>query len=151
MAQLQAASHETTIDTYVANYATSVTTDYSFSGNTAQLLFTWNVTGTASQYLHLTWPHHRLVLTNRNYLASTAISYLTTKGYMLGTVGNAWTMSYALSTIDWNAPRSPDSSCTASILQGLEYEVAQLVATAPTAPGDFYFWGGSTAAQARLA
>jgi endo-1,3(4)-beta-glucanase len=70
---------------------------------------------------------------------------------MLGTVGNQWSMNYALPTITWNAPRSPDSSCTSTIIQGLQYEVDQLTATAPSAPGDFYWWGGSTAAKARLA
>jgi endo-1,3(4)-beta-glucanase len=90
-------------------------------------------------------------MTNGNFLAKTAISYLTTKGYMLGMTGNVWRMSYALSTITWNAPRSPHSSCTASIIQGLEYEVAALVASTPPAAADFYWWGGSIAAKARLA
>lgn len=62
IAKLDSASHETTLDTYVANYATGVATDYTFSGNTAQLTFTWTVVGNAANLLHLTWPHHRLGL-----------------------------------------------------------------------------------------
>ncbi|PVF98067.1 glycoside hydrolase family 81 protein [Serendipita vermifera] len=151
IAKLAAAGHETTLDTYVANYATAVTTDYSFSGDNSVLTFTWTVTGNAGNLLHLTWPHHRLAMSNAAFLPSTSISYLTTKGYMLGTVGNKWSMNYALPTISWNAPRSPDSSCTSTIIQGLTYEVDQLTATPPSAPGDFYWWGGSTAAKARLA
>lgn len=65
--------------------------------------------------------------------------------------GNVWNMQYDLPTIDWNAPRAPDSSCSSTIIQGLEYEIGQLNASEPSVPGDFYYWGGSMAAQSRLA
>lgn len=167
VAKLDTSSHESTLDNYVANYATGVTTDYTFSGDTATLIFTWNVIGSATNLLQLTWPHHRcddspicikllrclnrISMTNGNFLSKTAISYLTTKGYMLGMLGNVWRMNYPLTTITWNAPRAPHSSCTASILQGLEYEVSALIASAPPAVADFYWWGGAIAAKARLA
>lgn len=86
-----------------------------------------------------------------NFPATSALSYLTTKGYMYPAVGNVWTMAYSLPTITWNAPRSPDSSCTSSIVQGLQYEIGLLDASKPSIPGDFYYWGGAIAAQARLA
>lgn len=59
MVKLNSTSHEALLDQYHANYPTGVTTDYSFSDDTADLKFTWNVTGTASDLLMLTWPHHR--------------------------------------------------------------------------------------------
>ena len=86
-----------------------------------------------------------------NFPATTALNYLTTKGYMYPAIGNVWTMAYALPTITWNAPRSPDNSCTSALLQGLNYEIGKLNANAPSVPGDFYYWGGAIAAQARLA
>jgi endo-1,3(4)-beta-glucanase len=66
-------------------------------------------------------------------------------------LGNQWRMLHQLSSISWNPPRAADSSCTSTIIQGLQYEISQLnVANAPV-PGDFYYWGGTLAAQARLA
>ena len=60
-------------------------------------------------------------------------------------------MLYDLTDISWDAPWPLDSSCSSAVMQGLEYEVGQLsVADAPV-PGDFYYWGGTLAAQARLA
>jgi endo-1,3(4)-beta-glucanase len=60
-------------------------------------------------------------------------------------------MGYQLNSITWDAPRPVDSSCTATLLQGLEYEVNQLIPSQAPIPGDFYYWGGALAAQARLA
>lgn len=82
-----------------------------------------------------------LVLQNANILPAEAISYLTTKGPMYGVVGNVWNLKYALPTITWNAPRGIDGSCTSSLSKGVEYEINKLIATPPTAPGDFYYFG----------
>lgn len=66
-------------------------------------------------------------------------------------IGNQWELKYTLSPISWNPSRALDSSCQASVIQGLEYEIGQLdVANAPV-PGDFYYWGGALAATSRLA
>lgn len=86
-----------------------------------------------------------------NFPATTALNYLTTKGYMYPALGNVWTLAYDLSTITFNAPRAPDSSCTAALVQGVQYEIGLLSASSPSVPGDFYYWGGSIAAQGRLA
>lgn len=59
MARLNNAAHQTLLSQYVSTYPTAVTTDYSFSGNTGTLSFTWTTTGTASNLLMLTFPHHR--------------------------------------------------------------------------------------------
>jgi endo-1,3(4)-beta-glucanase len=50
------------LDQYSANYPTSVALDYTFSGDTSTMSFTWNVVGNAANLLHLSFPHHRLVL-----------------------------------------------------------------------------------------
>ncbi|KZP11846.1 glycoside hydrolase family 81 protein [Athelia psychrophila] len=151
MVKLNSTSHEALLDEYYANYPTGVTTDYSFSGDTADLTFTWDVVGTASDLLMLTWPHHRIKMVSPNFPATTALNYLTTKGYMYPALGNVWTLAYDLSTITFNAPRAPDSSCTAALVQGVQYEIGLLSASSPSVPGDFYYWGGSIAAQGRLA
>lgn len=93
----------------------------------------------------------RIKLQSPNFPDTSALNYLTTKGYMYPALGNVWTMAYSLPTITWNAPRSPDSSCTSAIVQGVQYEIGKLNASAPSIPGDFYYWGGAIAAQARLA
>ena len=70
---------------------------------------------------------------------------------MYPAIGNQWNMLYDLTSIKWDPPRALDSSCSAAVLQGLEYEVGQLVPSQAPVPGDFYYWGGTLAAQARLA
>ncbi|KAJ7460901.1 glycoside hydrolase family 81 protein [Mycena galericulata] len=134
------------LDQYSANYPTGVALDYSFSGDNATMSFTWNVVGNAANLLHLSWPHHRKHLVNPAYV--TGLSYLTTKGYMKPVVGNVWDLSYALPTITWQAPRAPQASCTQQIIQALEYEIAHLTVAVP---GDFYYWGQTFQATARLA
>ncbi|KAJ7118834.1 glycoside hydrolase family 81 protein [Mycena epipterygia] len=134
------------LDQYSANYPTGVALDYTFAGDNATLSFTWNVVGNSANLLHLSWPHHRKHLVNPAYV--TGLSYLTTKGYMKPVVGHVWTLSYALPTITWQAPRAPQASCTQQIIQALEYEIAHLTVAVP---GDFYYWGKAFQATARLA
>jgi endo-1,3(4)-beta-glucanase len=73
------------------------------------------------------------------------------KGYMYPALGNQWTMLYTLPAVSWDPPRPVDSSCKATVIQGLQYEIGLLNASNPSVPGDFYYWGGAAAAQARLA
>ena len=70
---------------------------------------------------------------------------------MYPAIGNVWSMVYQLTSISWDAPRALDSSCSSAVLNGLEYEVGQLNTSQAPIPGDFYYWGGSLAAQSRLA
>jgi endo-1,3(4)-beta-glucanase len=70
---------------------------------------------------------------------------------MYPAIGNQWRLTYSLSSISWNPPRPLDASCSASVTQGLEYEVGQLSASTAPVPGDFYYWGGAVAAKSRLA
>jgi endo-1,3(4)-beta-glucanase len=70
---------------------------------------------------------------------------------MYPAIGNQWNMLYQLTSITWLAPRALDTSCSAAVLAGLEYEVGQLDVSNAPVPGDFYYWGGTLAAQARLA
>lgn len=60
-------------------------------------------------------------------------------------------MKYALSDITWNAPRPLDNSCSDAVNSGLDYEIGQLDPSKAPVPGDFYYWGGTLAAQSRLA
>ncbi|KAF5375528.1 hypothetical protein D9615_009199 [Tricholomella constricta] len=149
MVKLNAAGHEALLDQYSANYPRGVSTDYDISGNVGTLRFTWTVTGNAANLLMLTWPHHRIKLQSPNYPPTSSLSYLTTKGYMYPALGNIWNLRYDLPTITWNAPRTPDASCRASLIAGLEYEIAHLPAV--TQPGDFYFFGGHVGMVSRLA
>lgn len=70
---------------------------------------------------------------------------------MYPAIGNVWDLKYDLPTISWHAPRPPDESCIPSIVEGLKYEIDQLDPANAPVPGDFYFWGGSIGAKARLA
>lgn len=66
-------------------------------------------------------------------------------------IGNQWNLLYQLSSITWNPPRALDSSCNSAVIQGLQYEIGLLANATPPVPNEFYYWGGSLAAQARLA
>ncbi len=70
---------------------------------------------------------------------------------MYPAIGNQWSMLYQLTSISWNPPRPLDSSCSAAVLAGLEFEVGQLDPSQAPVPGDFYGWGNTLNAQARLA
>lgn len=70
---------------------------------------------------------------------------------MYPALGKEWRLAYELSDITWNPTRQLDDSCSDAVLNGLEYEVGQLNVSDPLVPNDFYFWGGTLAATARLA
>ncbi|XWX01281.1 hypothetical protein V2A60_009307 [Cordyceps javanica] len=72
-------------------------------------------------------------------------------GWMYPAIGNQWRIKYALSDMTWNSPRPLDCSCADAVTNGLEYEVGLLNVSGAPVPGDFCYWGGSMAAQARLA
>ena len=69
---------------------------------------------------------------------------------MIPVVGPTWTMEYKLPTHDFHPPREADPSCLPAIQRGLEYEVSALAQETAPEPGDYYFWGGTLAAKARL-
>ncbi|KZW02911.1 glycoside hydrolase family 81 protein [Exidia glandulosa HHB12029] len=147
-AKMDLAPFEKTLDTYAADYATGVETDYTFNGNQADLIFTWNVVGDPTKLLMLTYPHHRRAMVSPNFLPLTSLAIMTLKGWMYPTIGDSWTMRYTLTDIDFNAPRPPDASCLGALIKGLEYEVAHM--GDPEQPGDFYNWGNHIAALSRL-
>ncbi|KAI0434200.1 glycoside hydrolase family 81 protein [Xylaria sp. FL1042] len=151
MVKLNDPSHKTLLDQHYQVYPTSVGLDYSFTDTTSILIFNFNTVGDGSQLLMLTWPHHRVSLQNPNYPATSSLNYLTTKGWMYPIIGKQWNLLYTLSSISWNPPRALDSSCKASVIQGLEYEIGQLDPANAPVPGDFYYWGGALAAASRLA
>ncbi|KAG2186363.1 hypothetical protein INT43_002801, partial [Umbelopsis isabellina] len=145
MALLNQTSQEAILDQYVGTYATGLTMSYAVSGNTSTQTWQWSTVGTSSNLLLMSWPHHRKVLQNP---VSANIQYLTTKGYMKGTVGNTWTLKHTLPSITWFTPNAVQSSCIAQLNQTLDYDVNAL---SVIVPGDFYYWGGAFARAARLA
>jgi len=70
---------------------------------------------------------------------------------MYPAVGNQWRMRHELSSIKWSPPRPLDDSCSEPVLNGLEYEISLLDVSKAPVPSDFYYWGGTLAAQSRLA
>lgn len=70
---------------------------------------------------------------------------------MYPALGNQWNMLYNITSITWDPPRDLDTSCSSAVLQGLEYEIGLLDPAQAPVPGDFYYWGGTLAAQGRLA
>ncbi|OBT43365.1 hypothetical protein VE00_05701 [Pseudogymnoascus sp. WSF 3629] len=144
-------NHKDLLDQHYQVYPTAVTLDYTLTDTSGTLIFDWTTVGDGSNLLMLTYPHHRIKLQDPNFPDTSALGYLTTKGWMYPAVGSKWSMLYDLTSITWDAPRALDSSCSDAVLQGLEYEVGQLDVSKAPIPGDFYYWGGTLAAQGRLA
>ncbi|CRG91078.1 Endo-1,3(4)-beta-glucanase 1 [Talaromyces islandicus] len=151
LAMLNETAHKELLDQYHGVYPISVGLDYSWTNSTGSLVFSWDTAGNGTDLLMLTWPHHRIAMQNPNYPATTALSYLTTKGYMYPALGNQWELQYNLTSSLWDPPRALDKSCSSSVIKGLEYEVGQLNISNAPVPGDFYFWGGTLNSVARLA
>jgi endo-1,3(4)-beta-glucanase len=80
MAMLAQPGHKALLDQYSSVYPTSFSLDYNYpSATQANLIFNWQTSGSGSNLLMLTWPHHRLKLQNANYPPQSSLSYLTTK------------------------------------------------------------------------
>ncbi len=128
-------AQEPILDTYAATYPTGLDFRYAVANDVATVTWTWDVVGTASQLLMMTWPHHRDHLVSPpSYVAN--MEYSTLKGIMKGVLGNSWTLRYELPTIDW-FPKNPiHPSCMSELVKTLEAEVNALT---PSVPGDFYF------------
>lgn len=79
LVKLNDASHKALLDQRYQVYPTAAALDYSFSGTTGTMVFTWTTVGDAGSLLMLTWPHHRKNMQSPNFPATTALNYLTTK------------------------------------------------------------------------
>jgi len=176
MAKLKDPSQEAILDASAATYATGLTMSYAVANDVSTQTWTWNVVGTASKLLILSWPHHRYsILVSFTYTPSCRqfrhilfiniccipllrkvlqaptyanIQYLTLKGYMKGVLGNKWTLKHALPTISWFSQNPVQASCLLELNRTLEVEVNALK---KVVPNDFYYWGGEFAAKAQLA
>ncbi|OAA58280.1 glycoside hydrolase family 81 protein [Cordyceps fumosorosea ARSEF 2679] len=98
MVMLADPGHKALLDQHHATYPTAVGVDYAFGDTDGA---------------------------DPDFPPTSALGYLTTKGWMYPAVGNQWRMKYALSNITWNAPRPLDRSCADAVPAGLEYEISQ--------------------------
>jgi len=144
-AKLTEASQEAILDQHYNTFATGLDMTYTVAGDVSTQTWAWEVEGNANDLLLLSWPHHRKVLENPNYVN---IQYLTLKGYMKGVRGNTWTLKHNLPAISWFPANDPHPSCVPELTKTLEAEVNALTVMVP---GDFYFWGGAFGRAAQLA
>jgi endo-1,3(4)-beta-glucanase len=81
MVKLPKPEHKELLDTYSQTYPTSASTDYSFAkdGSTGTLSLSWSGIGSGQNLLMLTWPHHRMKITNPNFPPTSKLGYLTPK------------------------------------------------------------------------
>ncbi|TQV92853.1 glycoside hydrolase family 81 [Cordyceps javanica] len=156
------ASHRALLDQHYKTYPTAVGLDYSFSDADGTVMFNWDThggDGFAPADAHLAAPppddaesrlsaHECVRVPDQFLLADDDKIH---KFWMYLAIGNQWRIKYALSDIAWNWPRPLDRSCADAVTNGLEYEVGLLNVSGAPVPGDFYYWGGSMAAQACLA
>ncbi|MCE9577395.1 MAG: hypothetical protein K8W52_29875 [Deltaproteobacteria bacterium] len=130
------------LDAHAAAIPTGAAVSAQAKGDTARLIFDWHVTGTGDP-LMMALPHQREILTDAT---PAALTLPTIKGDMTAVVGARWTLTEALPTITWTAPRPIDPARKAAV-------AAALVADRDRVPvaGDPYFFGKQAAALGRLA
>ncbi|KAK7215835.1 hypothetical protein V2G26_003838 [Clonostachys chloroleuca] len=150
LAKVSQESHRVLLDQYHSAYPTAAKLEYELGNTEGAIVFSWETVG-SGELLMLTWPHHRGVMQNGNFPPTSALGYLTTKGWMYPALGKQWRLTYKLSDVVWNPTRKLDSSCSDAVIKGLEYEVSQLKTSDAPVPNDFYYWGGTLAAKSRLA
>jgi endo-1,3(4)-beta-glucanase len=87
--------------------------DATIQGDTATVTFTWNTAGTGN-LLMLAMPHHQDRLSGTTPVSG--VSYPFPSGEMQAVQGSAWTLTYALPRIAFEAPR-PIDPAKASLVQ----------------------------------
>ncbi len=91
----------------------------STEGDTATITFTWETQG-GGDLLTMALPHHLDVLTGG---VTTDHVYNTIKGDMVGIVGNQWTLTEDLTTMEFFSPSGIDSDKVAAIQAALEEDL----------------------------
>lgn len=76
--------------------------DATFSGDTANMVFTFTTLGSGAP-LVFAMPHHQDILTGATY---TGLQLPSLRGVLKAVRASTWTLTEPLSTITWNAPRT---------------------------------------------
>ncbi|CAF0816447.1 unnamed protein product [Didymodactylos carnosus] len=125
------------LDAHSTVYPTGCTLSADVTGTKGTMTFNWILKGdTSKTLLHFTFPHHRPVISNATPTGVRAQS--STKGEMIGYIGNAWTLTETLSTMGFLAPRDPATQYNDHIRAQLKVDV---INEANIAQGDYYFSG----------
>ena len=134
------------LDAHAGAVPRSGAVDASVSCDQATLHFTWTTTG-SGPLLMASMPHHRARLVAP---ITTAVTWHTMSGPLIGVEGSSWTLGLTLPAIDWSAPRTMSASHAADVHAALVSD-ASFVPNAGTVDTDTYFGGKQLAKLARLA
>lgn len=142
LAVVPQATDASILDEYAGAIPTSGEVQLSRTGDDAEVRFVWQRQGDG-KLLMMALPHHlpRLIAADKQPLTYSSLS-----GTLTAVRGDAWSLKYPLSKIQWNAPRAPSSNLTADIKAALQADASYV----PTAQ-DPYFGGKQIAKLARLA
>ena len=130
------------LDAHSSAIVTGGTVEAVSSGDSATITFNWEVEGSGDALI-MALPHHMDVLNNPS---TVSLSYTTVKGDMTGVIGNQWSLSEDLTTIEFRTPRDPDSDRVDQIIAALNEDLSFEAQTL-----DPYFGGKELAVLARLA
>jgi endo-1,3(4)-beta-glucanase len=133
------------LDTYASAVPTGGSVGVSVGCDQATLRFTYTTRGTG-QLLMAALPHH---LARLSAYSSTALTFRTLRGTLLGVVGSGWEQRIPLTTTGWQAPRPVATAhldvVRSALLADASYAPPASVSTDP------YFGGKYLAKLARLA
>ena len=146
----QNVSSASIFDKYKDAIPTSGVVDYSFSGNSAEITFTYALMSlssdgeTNSEPLMFALPHHIDILQGAT---TESLTFETIKGKVTAVGGGKWTMQEDLTPITWDAPRDYTSSSWKEAVRSALGGDYNYKANA----GDPYFFGTQVGKMARLA
>jgi endo-1,3(4)-beta-glucanase len=118
IALLDNVGNESAYDTASTSVLTGGSVDASFSGDTATMTFNFTSSGTGAP-LVFALPHHQDLMTGATY---TGIQLSSLKGLMKARQASSWTLTEALTTIDWSASNPVPGSAVSDIQTALNTE-----------------------------
>lgn len=131
-----------TLDAHAARIPVGGDVSAEVQGDMGTIEFRWRTTGTGP-LLMARLPHHAPGLSG---VSTTTVAYATLRGEMIGVTGDAWTLSEALTTIDFRAPAGIDPRRDADLRAALRQDRSLRVRSE-----DPYFGGKELALLARHA
>jgi len=135
------------LDASSETYPIGGSISYSFSSDVASLNFVWQTRGPCpGTVLMMALPHHSDSIVFDNYTAVTSLQYRTIKGYMVGILGNRWSLKENLTPIKWYSPAGIDPTKKSAVIAALQQDKTRRCTV-----GDSYTAGKVLASMGRMA
>ncbi|MGB4759186.1 MAG: glycosyl hydrolase [Candidatus Saccharimonadales bacterium] len=143
IALLGNSADETAYDNASTSVLTGGSVGSTFSGDTATMTFTFTSSGSGAP-LVFALPHHQDLMPGASY---TNIQLSSLKGNMKALRASTWTLTEALTTINWSAPNAIPGSATSDIQTAINTEKNSTHDAVGNGWGMSPYYGGKYAAK----